>query len=174
MDGEFEDSSSFPVQSAFTYSFHSVDKRSQTKSSCPTKPQLKKCSHKVYNPFFGCYMSPIPCKASPEKPSVASPPDSSIAQTEIQKDIITSINEIFECPMDLKVTIHIPPMYTTRKRWTLQQELELLRLSKQYNMDWQLISQSWFSVLQVMRRYLVPLFTNRVLRVFQYLSATEH
>lgn len=145
MDGELENSSPFPVQSALTPTLHPVDKRSQLKSSCPTKSQLKKCSHKVYNPFFGCYMSPIPCKASPEKSSVASPPDTSIPQAEIQKDIITSINEIFECPMDLKVTIHIPPIYTTRKRWTLQQELELLRLSKQYNMDWQLISQSWFS-----------------------------
>ena len=174
MDGELENSSPFPVQSALTHTLHSVDKRSQLKSSCPTKSQLKKCSHKVYNPFFGCYMSPIPCKASPQKSSAAPPPDTSIAQTEIQKDIITSINEIFECPMDLKVIIHIPPMYTTRKRWTLQQELELLRLSKQHNMDWQLISQSWFCMLQIMCRFLVPLFTNRMSHIFQYVSDTEY
>ena len=76
--------------------------------------------------------------------------------------------------MDLKVIVHIPPMYTTRKRWTLQQELELLRLSKQYNMDWKLVSQSWLLLRYVIYRYVNPFFTNRMLHLLQYVFGTEY
>ena len=170
-----ESSSLLPVKSSLHDSFHSRKKRSHAKSSYPTKSQLKKCSNKVYNPFFGCFMSPIPCKVvSHNKSGVAISSDPNISQTGIQKDIITSIKEIFECPMDLKVIVHIPPMYTTRKRWTLQQELELLRLSKQYNMDWKLVSQSWLLLRYVIYRYVNPFFTNRMLHLLQYVFGTEH
>ena len=131
-----------PIRSGSIDSYTTEEKKLKEKSSSRAKKHKKKSSHRIYNPFFGCYMQPVPHQVPTIRKSINPTNSSSLTQNGTQKDIITSIDEIFDCPMDLKVTIHIPPMYTTRKRWSLTQELELIRLWNQHHTDWNVISKS--------------------------------
>lgn len=140
---ESDSSLQFPVQPDFSVPVITEDNKNNLKASSSTKSHTRKCAQKVYNSFFHSLMTPIPRKSSQQKSfSPLSEAKTVLIHPETLKDIVTSIKELLNCPMDLKVTIYIPPMYTTRKRWPLSQELELLHLYKQYNANWNLISKS--------------------------------